>query len=145
MLIVHVAEPGTSCDGYSIQPQSELELSRLGVGRANDINTTPNVIIIISVMTGICLLVFALMIATGIWFRQVQSLSPIKNWTPKYLALDNPFIPPPLTAEKSQAINDGKSDQAAGDIDLLLLLEQLLVLIIHKLDQVHDKISIYHR
>ena len=68
-------------------------------------------------MTGICLLVFALMIATGIWFRQVQSLSPIKNWTPKYLALENPFIPPPLTAKTSQAINDGKSVQAIEDID----------------------------
>ena len=105
VLFVHVASDGTRCSSFGIRPQNEFELSQMGIIEIADLNTPPNAAIIVSVISGVILLILGLMIFTFIWIPRDRSFSALNNWRPKYLALDAPFIPPSLTAKESVYIH----------------------------------------
>ena len=76
-------------------------------------------------MTGIILLIFGLMIFTAIWQAKDRSLSPLSNWRPKYLSLENPFIPPPLTAKEIKH-NLDQSEASESDFENGIISSKVL-------------------
>lgn len=83
----------------------------MGIIELADLNTPPNAAIIISVVSGVILLILALMVFTAIWIPRDRSFSALANWRPKYLALDSPFIPPPLTAKSQRTAVESEEDE----------------------------------
>ena len=83
----------------------------MGIIELADLNTPPNATIIISVVSGVILLILTLMVITAIWIPRDRSFSALANWRPKYLALDSPFIPPPLTAKTQQTNTESEIEE----------------------------------
>ncbi|XP_051895661.1 uncharacterized protein si:ch211-286b4.4 [Pristis pectinata] len=93
-LIVSVSRFGAECDALSLQPSSPFQLLRHGILKRQNLNLTPDWVLIIGTLSVLAVMTALFTVAT-LMLKPIQSsLNPIQKWKPKWRSLGEPYIPP---------------------------------------------------
>ncbi|XP_072885876.1 uncharacterized protein [Hemitrygon akajei] len=93
-LIVSVSMFGAECDSLPVQPSSPFQLVRHGILKRQNLNLTPDWILIIGTLSVLAVMTALFTMAT-LMLKPIQSsLNPMQQWKPKWRSLGEPYVPP---------------------------------------------------
>ncbi|XP_069750653.1 uncharacterized protein [Narcine bancroftii] len=94
-LIVSVSKFSAECDpALSVQPSSPFQLLRHGILKQQNLNLTPDWVLIIGTLS-LLGMVTALFTVAALMLKPIQSsVNPMRKWKPKWRSLGEPYVPP---------------------------------------------------